>query len=158
MSPQQFREIAWNGLWKQNTGLAQLLGLCPILAISTSMVNAVSLGLATILARRGAIVTELSGQELREMFQIRSALFETVARPLRGFVGLLLFAALLHAPLLTAHALGAGAAAGQRVDGRRLQHRVAIAGQVVPAQLVAHDVEHVADGHARSLRAFRAPG
>ena len=27
MSPQQFREIAWNGLWKQNTGLAQLLGL-----------------------------------------------------------------------------------------------------------------------------------
>ena len=49
MSPQQFREIAWNGLWKQNTGLAQLLGLCPILAVSTSMVNAVSLGLATIL-------------------------------------------------------------------------------------------------------------
>ena len=42
MSPQQFREIAWNGLWKQNTGLAQLLGLCPILAISNSMVNAVS--------------------------------------------------------------------------------------------------------------------
>ena len=49
MSPQQFREISWNGLWKQNTGLAQLLGLCPILAVSTSMVNAVSLGLATIL-------------------------------------------------------------------------------------------------------------
>ena len=49
MSPQQFRDISYNGLWKQNTGLAQLLGLCPILAISTSMVNAVSLGLATIL-------------------------------------------------------------------------------------------------------------
>ncbi len=49
MSPQQFRDIAWNGLWKQNTGLGQLLGLCPILAVSTSMVNAVSLGLATVL-------------------------------------------------------------------------------------------------------------
>lgn len=49
MTPQQFREISWNGLWKQNTGLAQLLGLCPILAISTSAVNAVSLGLATLL-------------------------------------------------------------------------------------------------------------
>ena len=48
MSPQQFRD-AWNGLWKQNTGLAQLLGLCPILAVSTSMVNAVMPGLATIL-------------------------------------------------------------------------------------------------------------
>ena len=43
------REIVWNGLWKQNPGLVQLLGLCPILAISTNVVNAVSLGLATIL-------------------------------------------------------------------------------------------------------------
>jgi electron transport complex protein RnfE len=44
-----YKDIAWNGLWKQNTILAQLLGLCPLLAISTSLVNAVSLGLATIL-------------------------------------------------------------------------------------------------------------
>ncbi|MCA0185204.1 MAG: electron transport complex subunit RsxE, partial [Proteobacteria bacterium] len=43
------REIAWNGIWKQNTGIVQILGLCPILAISTNVVNAVSLGLATIL-------------------------------------------------------------------------------------------------------------
>jgi electron transport complex protein RnfE len=44
-----FREIAHNGIWKQNTGLVQLLGLCPLLAVSTSFVNGVSLGLATIL-------------------------------------------------------------------------------------------------------------
>lgn len=44
-----YREIARNGLWKQNVILTQLLGLCPLLATSTSMVNAVSLGLATIL-------------------------------------------------------------------------------------------------------------
>lgn len=50
MNVRQFRDIAHNGLWKQNTGLAQLLGLCPILAVSTSMVNAVSLGLATVVA------------------------------------------------------------------------------------------------------------
>ena len=43
-----YKDIAWNGLWKQNTILAQLLGLCPLLATSTTMVNAVSLGLATI--------------------------------------------------------------------------------------------------------------
>ncbi|MDD2874119.1 MAG: electron transport complex subunit E [Azoarcus sp.] len=49
MNMQTFRESAFNGLWKQNPGLAQLLGLCPILAISTNTVNAVSLGLATIL-------------------------------------------------------------------------------------------------------------
>jgi len=38
-----------DGLWRHNPGLAQILGLCPILAISTTMVNAVSLGLATVL-------------------------------------------------------------------------------------------------------------
>ena len=45
-----FRESVRNGLWRQNPGLAQILGLCPILAISTNMVNAVSLGLATVVA------------------------------------------------------------------------------------------------------------
>jgi electron transport complex protein RnfE len=48
MSEHTYREIAHNGLWKQNTGLIQLLGLCPLLAISTNVVNAVSLGLATV--------------------------------------------------------------------------------------------------------------
>lgn len=49
MDSKIIREIAWNGIWKQNTGIVQILGLCPILAISTNVVNAVSLGLATIL-------------------------------------------------------------------------------------------------------------
>ena len=44
-----YKEIILNGTWKQNSILAQLLGLCPLLAISTTFVNAVSLGLATIL-------------------------------------------------------------------------------------------------------------
>jgi len=49
MTAQEFRDIFYNGLWKQNTGLVQLLGLCPLLAISNSVVNALSLGLATTL-------------------------------------------------------------------------------------------------------------
>ncbi|MCL6555501.1 MAG: electron transport complex subunit E [Burkholderiales bacterium] len=44
-----YQEIIRNGLWKQNTGLVQLLGLCPLLAISNTTVNALSLGLATTL-------------------------------------------------------------------------------------------------------------
>lgn len=44
-----YKEIAWNGFWKQNSILAQLLGLCPLLAVSSTFVNAVSLGLATII-------------------------------------------------------------------------------------------------------------
>ena len=43
-----FREIAHNGIWKQNTSLVQLLGLCPLLAVSTTFVNGVSLAVATI--------------------------------------------------------------------------------------------------------------
>jgi len=43
------RDIIVNGLWKQNPGIVQLLGLCPLLAISNNVVNAVSLGLATTL-------------------------------------------------------------------------------------------------------------
>lgn len=39
-------------------------------------------GLATILARRGAIVTELNATELRELLEIRAGLFELVARQL----------------------------------------------------------------------------
>ena len=44
-----YREISHNALWKQNPIMGQVLGLCPLLAVSTSLVNAVSLGLATIL-------------------------------------------------------------------------------------------------------------
>ncbi|MEO8332100.1 MAG: electron transport complex subunit E [Gallionella sp.] len=49
MTAQEFKDIFHNGLWKQNTGVVQLLGLCPLLAISSSVVNALSLGLATTL-------------------------------------------------------------------------------------------------------------
>ncbi len=44
-----YKEIIWNGAWKQNSILAQLLGMCPVLAVSTSLVTAVSLGIATII-------------------------------------------------------------------------------------------------------------
>ncbi|MDN6860656.1 electron transport complex subunit E [Pseudomonas sp. CAN2814] len=48
MSNPGYREIALQGLWKNNPGLVQLLGLCPLLGTSSSMVNALGLGLATI--------------------------------------------------------------------------------------------------------------
>jgi len=50
----QYTEIAHNGLWKQNTGVVQLLGLCPTLAITTSAVNGLSLGLATAVVMAAA--------------------------------------------------------------------------------------------------------
>ncbi len=45
----QYRDIVENGLWKQNPGVVQFLGLCPTLAVTTSVVNGFSLGLLTAL-------------------------------------------------------------------------------------------------------------
>ncbi len=44
-----YREITKNGLWDNNPALTQLLGLCPLLAVSNSFINALGLGLATTL-------------------------------------------------------------------------------------------------------------
>ena len=41
--------ILASGLWDDNPGLVQLLGLCPLLAVTTSFVNGLGLGLATTL-------------------------------------------------------------------------------------------------------------
>ncbi|WP_323846901.1 electron transport complex subunit E [Microbulbifer magnicolonia] len=43
-----YGEISRNGLWNNNPALVQLLGLCPLLAVTGSVVNAIGLGLATI--------------------------------------------------------------------------------------------------------------
>jgi electron transport complex protein RnfE len=54
-----YKEITQNGLWKNNPALVQLLGLCPLLAVSASVVNALGLGLATalVLASSNAAVS-----------------------------------------------------------------------------------------------------
>ena len=49
MSDKTFGEITMDGLWRNNPGLVQLLGLCPLLAVSSTVVNALGLGLATML-------------------------------------------------------------------------------------------------------------
>lgn len=43
-----FSDIARDGLWRQNPGFVQLLGLCPLLATSSSVINGLGMGLATI--------------------------------------------------------------------------------------------------------------
>jgi electron transport complex protein RnfE len=53
----QFNELMKNGLWSNNPALVQLLGLCPLLAVTSSVVNALGLGLATLLVMVGANVS-----------------------------------------------------------------------------------------------------
>lgn len=53
----EYKELAWQGLWKNNPGLVQLLGLCPLLAVTGTVVNALGLGLATLLVLIGSNAT-----------------------------------------------------------------------------------------------------
>ena len=94
MNLHAFRENAWNGLWKQNPGVVQLLGLCPILAVSTSVVNAVSLGLATVLVMA---VANLAVASLRNFipYEIRIPVFILIIAALTTVVDLV-FNAYLH--------------------------------------------------------------
>ena len=49
MNEPGYAKIISDGLWLNNPGLVQLLGLCPLLAVTTSVVNGLGLGLATTL-------------------------------------------------------------------------------------------------------------
>jgi len=64
-----FRSVAHEGVWKQNTSLVQLLGLCPLLAVSTTFVNGVSLAIATIfvMALSSGVVASVRGFIPREI-------------------------------------------------------------------------------------------
>jgi Na+-translocating ferredoxin:NAD+ oxidoreductase subunit E len=72
MSSMNFKEICVNGLWKNNPGLVQLLGLCPLLAVTGSVVNALGLGLATTLVLIGSNVA---------VSLIRSAVSDAIRLP-----------------------------------------------------------------------------
>ncbi len=48
--------IARDGLWHHNAALVRLLGLCPLLAVSTTVVNGLALGVATL-----AVITVSNG-------------------------------------------------------------------------------------------------
>ncbi|MDP2823867.1 MAG: electron transport complex subunit E [Sulfuritalea sp.] len=89
-----YKDIAWNGLWKQNTILAQVLGLCPLLATSTSLVNAVSLGLATIVVM---MLSNFAISALRALipYEIRIPVFILIIAALVTVVDLA-FNAFLH--------------------------------------------------------------
>ncbi len=89
ISKQEIREITWNGIWKQNTGVVQILGICPVLMMSSRIVNGVSLGIAT------ALVMLISGAAVASMRQfvpneIRTPIFILIIAALVTVVDLLM--------------------------------------------------------------------
>lgn len=52
-----YQELSWQGLWKNNPALVQLLGLCPLLAVTNTFINGLGLGIATTLVLIGSNCT-----------------------------------------------------------------------------------------------------
>ena len=91
---EEIKSIADNGIWKQNTSIVQILGLCPLLAVTTNAVNGIMLSLATI------IVMALSGVAIASLrnfipHEIRIPVFILIVAALVTVVDLL-FNANLH--------------------------------------------------------------
>lgn len=91
---EEFKTIAGNGIWKQNTSIAQILGLCPLLAVTTNAVNGIMLSLATILVMA---ISNLAVASLRNFIphEIRIPVFILIVAALVTVVDLL-FNANLH--------------------------------------------------------------
>ncbi|MCF7498831.1 electron transport complex subunit E [Pseudoalteromonas sp. L1] len=53
----QVKTLFKDGMWANNPALVQLLGLCPLLAVTSTVTNALGLGLATLLVLVGSNVT-----------------------------------------------------------------------------------------------------
>ncbi|OEY68120.1 electron transport complex subunit E [Marinobacter sp. X15-166B] len=54
MATKSNTDIIRDGLWTNNPALVQVLGLCPLLAVTSTVVNALGLGLATLLVLMGS--------------------------------------------------------------------------------------------------------
>ena len=61
-----------DGLWRQNPLLAQCLGLCPLLAVSNSLLQALILGLATTVVLLGSnVLVALFARQLPRALQLQ---------------------------------------------------------------------------------------
>jgi electron transport complex protein RnfE len=53
----EYQDLSVQGVWKNNPALVQLLGLCPLLAVTATVINGLGLGIATTLVLLGSNIT-----------------------------------------------------------------------------------------------------
>lgn len=71
MATTKVSEISRDGLWVKNPALVQLLGLCPLLAVTGTVVNALGLGLATMLVLVGSnVVVSLIRNQVTDVIRL----------------------------------------------------------------------------------------
>lgn len=86
---QNSSEIWRQGLWDNNPGLVQLLGLCPLLAVTGTAVNGLGLGLATLFV---LVISNLAVSAMRGIIrpEIRIPVFVLVIATLVTVVDLIM--------------------------------------------------------------------
>lgn len=91
MTENRLKKILVDGAWQQNTGLVVLLGLCPLLAVTSTVINGLALGLATTLT---LMVSNLSVSLLRGLLkpEIRIPAFVLIIASVVTVVELLMHA------------------------------------------------------------------
>jgi len=74
MSASKYKSIIKDGLWTNNQALVALLGLCPLLAVSSTAINGLGLGIATMAT---LIVTNIIVSSIRQWIktEIRIPMF-----------------------------------------------------------------------------------
>ena len=110
-------ETFLEGIWKENPVFIHLLGMCPVLAVSNSAVNALSMGLATtfVLVLSNIVVSSIRNlvpsQVRIAMFIMVIATFVTVAEYLLQTISLEIYAALgAYVPLIVVNCIILGRA------------------------------------------------
>ncbi len=74
---EEYVPIAKDGLWNNNAVFAQMLGLCPLLAVSNTVINALGLGIATMMV---LIISNMSVSLIRNIVrpEIRLPVFVVI--------------------------------------------------------------------------------
>ena len=105
------------GIWRENPVFIHLLGMCPVLAVSNSAINALSMGLATtfVLVMSNLVVSSVRrlvpAQVRIAMFIMIIATFVTVAEYLLQTISLELYASLgAYVPLIVVNCIILGRA------------------------------------------------
>jgi electron transport complex protein RnfE len=75
-------KIIKNGLWNNNQALVALLGLCPLLAVTNNITNAIGLGLATTFVLVASNTTvSIFRHHIRK--EVRIPIFRFLAYPIK---------------------------------------------------------------------------
>jgi electron transport complex protein RnfE len=128
LPPDPPARILERGLWSSNTGLVALLGLCPLLAISNGAVNALGLGLATVIALTltNTVVASLRGAVLDAVripayIVVIAAVVTAIELAMRAWLPVLHAAVGLFVPLIVTNCavLGRAEAYASRTDPAR---------------------------------------